>query len=55
MGYDVIEKLTGSTVIIAETEHCFTTNNLKPVNLKKYGPNYDNVFKSMFIKNKSEC
>lgn len=48
MGYDVSEKLTGSTVIIAETEHCFTTNNLKPVNLKKYAPDYDNVFKSIF-------
>ncbi len=36
VGYDVINKETGNTVIVAETKHCFTNNDLRPLNLKKY-------------------
>ena len=35
ISYDVTDKATGKTVILAETKHCFTNKDLKPVNLKK--------------------
>lgn len=44
IGYDVIEKESGKTVIIAETKHCFTNKDLKPVNLKKYLPDISKKF-----------
>ena len=47
VGYDVKNKLTGDTVIIAETKHCFTNLDLKPINLKKILPEYDEVFKKL--------
>ena len=47
VGYDVKNKLTGDTVIIAETKHCFTNLDLKPINLKKILPKYDEVFKQL--------
>lgn len=43
VGYDVIDKKTGNTVIIAETKHCFTNQDLKPINLKKQGPQFSNT------------
>ncbi len=43
VGYDVREKKTGQTVIIAETEHCFTNNELKPINLKKHAKDFDEI------------
>ena len=33
--YDVTNKETGNIVMLAETKHCFTDKNLKPINLKK--------------------
>ena len=50
IGYDVREKETGNVVIIAETKHCFTDRNLKPVNLKKYSPEFSNKYKSLLQK-----
>ena len=50
VGYDVIDKKTGKTVIIAETKHCFTNKNLKPVNLKKYAPEFSNKYESLIQK-----
>lgn len=44
VSYDVIDKKTGSVVIIAETKHCFTNKNLKPINLKKYAPDFSDKF-----------
>ncbi len=49
-GYDVKDKRTGETVIIAETKHCFTDVNLRPINLKKKIPEYSNIFESLMIK-----
>lgn len=40
VGYDVTDKKTGKTVVLAETKHCFTNMELKPVNLKKYRPEF---------------
>lgn len=33
--YEVKEEKTGVTVIEAETKHCFTNDELRPINLKK--------------------
>ena len=35
VGYEVKEKNTGKEVILAETKHCFTNKDLRPINLKK--------------------
>ena len=35
VGYEVKEKKTGKEVIVAETKHCFTNKELRPINLKK--------------------
>lgn len=47
IGYDVIDKKTGKTVLIAETKHCFTNKNLKPINLKKYNKEFSDKFISL--------
>ena len=47
IGYDVRDKKSGNTVIIAETKHCFTDRNLKAVNLKKHLPEYDKKFRDL--------
>lgn len=44
ISYDVRDKETNKTVIIAETKHCFTNKDLKPVNLKKAIPEFSNKF-----------
>lgn len=51
VGYDVTDKKTGRTVIIAETKHCFTDKNLKPINLKKYAPQFSNKYENFMEKN----
>ena len=50
IGYDVRNKKTGDIVIIAETKHCFTDRKLKPVNLKKYAPEFSNKYESLLEK-----
>ena len=47
IGYDVREKETGNIVIIAETKHCFTDRNLRPINLKKHNQEIFEVFEKM--------
>ena len=44
IGYEITDKKTGKIVIIGETKHCFTDKNLKPINLKKYNPEFSNKF-----------
>ena len=51
VGYDVIDKNTGKIVIIAETKHCFTDKNLKPINLKKYNKNFSDKYEELLEKN----
>lgn len=48
-GYNVIEEKTGKIVIEAETKHCFTNINLRPINLKKVSPGFSNRFESLII------
>lgn len=47
VGYNVTEKNTGKTILIVETKHCFTNKNLKPINLKKYKPEFNEKFESL--------
>ena len=51
VGYDVRDKKTGNIVIIAETKHCFTDKNLKPVNLKKCAPDVHEKFENALRSN----
>lgn len=50
VGYEVTDKKSGKTVILAETKHCFTDKNLKPINLKKYAPSFSEKFESLIEK-----
>lgn len=47
MGYNVIDKKTGKPSIIAETQHCFTNKDLKPINLKKVWKEYSDKFEKL--------
>lgn len=47
MGYHVTNKKTGDLVLVAETKHCFTDMNLKPVRLQKQIPNFYEKFISL--------
>lgn len=45
IGYDVVNKANNQPVIMAETKHCFTNRNLRPINLKKHIPEFDQKFR----------
>ena len=47
VGYDVRDTKTGKVVIEAETRHCFTDKNLKPINLKKRAPQFSKKFEDL--------
>ena len=48
--YDVKDKKKKKTVIIAETKHCFTNKDLRPVNLKKYAKEFSDKFQDLILK-----
>ena len=50
VGYDVKDKKTGRTILEGETKHCFTNIDLKPINLKKYKPEFSIKFESLLEK-----
>ena len=50
VGYDVTDKKTGKTVLTAETKHCFTDKDLKPINMKKHYKEFSNKFESLVEK-----
>lgn len=50
VGYEMIDKKTGKTVLTGETKHCFTDKNLKPINLKKYNLEFSNKFQNLIEK-----
>ena len=54
MGYEVTSKKTGGLVLTGETKHCFTDNNLKPVNLKKAYVDFYENFKNLENEGKEE-
>ena len=47
VGYDVKNKETGQVVIVAETKHCFTNRELRPINLKKVAPQFSKKFENL--------
>lgn len=47
VGYEVINKETEKLVLEAETKHCFTDKNLKPINLKKYKKEFSDKFENL--------
>lgn len=47
VGYEVTEKETGKTVVECETKHCFTGIDLRPMNLKKKAPEFNEKFLAM--------
>ena len=44
IGYEVTNKENGNILLTGETKHCFTDNNLKPINLKKVNPEFNSKF-----------
>ncbi len=52
MQYEVKNKKTGELVLLAETKHCFTNKNLKPINLKKHAPEFSEKFEKMLEESK---
>ena len=46
IGYEMVNKETGKVVFTGESEHCFTNSDLKPINLKKYNPEFSNKFQA---------
>lgn len=47
VGYNVTNSKDGQIVIQAETKHCFTNQELKPIQLKKYYPEFANKLSEM--------
>lgn len=47
VGYEVRDKKTDKIVLLGETKHCFTDRNLKPVNLKKYVPDFSKKIENL--------
>ena len=47
IGYEITEKETGDLVAKAETKHCFTNKELRPINLKKVSPKFSANFEKM--------
>ena len=47
VGYEVKDKKTGKLVLLGETKHCFTNKELRPINLKKYNPQFSEKFEKI--------
>lgn len=47
--YNIINLKTGNIACIAESKHCFTDSNLKPINLKKVKPDWYEAINNMYI------
>ena len=47
VGYQMTDKETGKVVLNGQTKHCFTNKELKPINLKKYNPEFSNKFQNL--------
>lgn len=44
MGYTITDKKSGNPVLTAETKHCFTDTNLRPVRLQNHIPEFYQKF-----------
>ena len=47
VGYNVIETKTQKVVLTGETKHCFTNKSLRPINLKKVNPEFNDKFQRL--------
>ena len=47
VSYKVIDSKTGKEVIKALTKHCFTNNELRPINMKKNNIKIHNIFEKI--------
>ena len=47
VGYEIKDKKTEKLVLKGETKHCFTNKMLKPINLKKYNPEFSIKFEGL--------
>ena len=47
VGYKVTEKGTEELVLTGETKHCFTSREIKPINLKKVAPHFSEKFQKL--------
>lgn len=47
VGYNVTDKKNGKIVLTGETKHCFTNKELRPINLKKFNPEFNNKFEKL--------
>lgn len=47
--YTVTDEKSGATVIEAWTKHCFTDNNLRPVNMKKKNEKVYKLFENLLL------
>ena len=45
--YNITNKKTGELVATGETKHCFTNKALRPINLKKYAPEFSEKFEGL--------
>lgn len=52
VGYEMKDKKTDKIFLIGETKHCFTNKNLRPINLKKYAPQFSDKFQNLLEENK---
>lgn len=44
MIYEITNKKSGDLLLVGESKHCFTDENLKPLSLKKVKPNMHEMF-----------
>lgn len=51
MGYSATNKENGDLVFTAETKHCFTDTNLRPIRLQKHNQEFYEKFKNCEEKN----
>lgn len=47
VSYEVKEEKTGKEVIKAWTKHCFTNNELRPINMKKSNTQIHSIFENL--------
>lgn len=50
--YNIKNKKTGEIVMTGETKHCFTSKELRPINLKKYAPEFSKKFEGLLEEGK---
>ena len=47
VGYEMKDKESGKVFLTGETKHCFTNKELRPINLKKYAPEFSKKFENI--------